>query len=58
MLILVNAVVGIIQLIIAVILAVVALYIGFSVFGKVTKNVAAVLKRAGSTVSIISWRES
>jgi uncharacterized membrane protein YjfL (UPF0719 family) len=39
MLILVNAVVGIIQLIIAVILAVVALYIGFSVFGKVTKNV-------------------
>jgi general secretion pathway protein K len=26
--------------------------------GKVTKNVAAVLKRAGSTVSIISWRES
>jgi len=26
--------------------------------GKVTKNVEAVLKRAGSTVSIISWRES
>ncbi len=37
--ILVNAVVGIIQLIIAVILAVVALYIGFSVFGKITKDV-------------------
>ncbi len=26
--------------------------------GKVTKNVEAVLKRSGSTVSIISWRES
>ena len=37
--ILVNAIVGIIQLIIAVILAVVALYIGFSVFGKITKDV-------------------
>ena len=37
--ILVNAAVGIIQLIIAVILAVVALYIGFSVFGKITKDV-------------------
>jgi uncharacterized membrane protein YjfL (UPF0719 family) len=37
--ILVNAVIGIIQLIIAVILAVVALYIGFSVFGKITKDV-------------------
>ena len=37
--ILINAAVGIIQLIIAVILAVVALYIGFSVFGKITKDV-------------------
>ncbi len=37
--ILVNAIVGIVQLIIAVILAVVALYIGFSVFGKITKDV-------------------
>jgi len=37
--ILVNAAVGIIQLVIAVILAVVALYIGFSVFGKVTRDV-------------------
>jgi len=37
--ILVNAAVGIIQLIIAVVLAVVALYIGFSVFGKITKDV-------------------
>ena len=37
--ILLNAAVGIIQLIIAVILAVVALYIGFSVFGKITKDV-------------------
>ena len=26
--------------------------------GKVTKNVEALLKRSGSTVSIISWRES
>ncbi|MDD1701765.1 MAG: DUF350 domain-containing protein [Methanoregula sp.] len=39
MMILINAAVGIIQLIIAVILAVVALYIGFSVFGKITKDV-------------------
>ena len=37
--ILVNAAVGIIQLIIAVVLAVLALYIGFSVFGKITKDV-------------------
>ena len=37
--ILLNAVVGIIQLIIAVILAVVALFIGFSVFGRITKDV-------------------
>ncbi len=37
--ILLNAAVGIIQLIIAVILAVVALYIGFSVFGKITRDV-------------------
>ena len=37
--ILVNAAVGIIQLIIAVILAVVALYIGFSIFGRITKDV-------------------
>jgi len=36
---LVNAAVGIIQLVIAVILAVVALYIGFSVFGRVTRDV-------------------
>ena len=36
---LLTVVVGIIQLIIAVIFAVVALYIGFSVFGKVTRDV-------------------
>ncbi len=35
----INAVVGIIQLVIAIILAVVALYIGFSVFGKITKGI-------------------
>lgn len=36
---LVNAAVGIIQLIIAIVCAVVALYIGFSVFGKVTGSI-------------------
>ena len=36
---LLTVVVGIVQLIIAVIFAVVALYIGFSVFGKVTRDV-------------------
>jgi uncharacterized membrane protein YjfL (UPF0719 family) len=36
---LVNAVVGIVQLIIAIVFAVVALYIGFSVFGKVTGKI-------------------
>jgi uncharacterized membrane protein YjfL (UPF0719 family) len=36
---LVNAVVGLVQLIIAIIFAVVALYIGFSTLGKVTKNI-------------------
>ncbi len=35
----INAVVGIIQLVIAIILAVVALYIGFSVFGRITKGI-------------------
>ncbi len=34
----VNAVLGIIQLVIAIILAVVALYIGFSVLGRITKG--------------------
>ncbi len=36
---LINAVIGIIQLVIAIILAVVALYIGFSVLGKITKGI-------------------
>lgn len=36
---LVNAVVGIIQLIFAIIFAVLALYIGFSVFGRITKGI-------------------
>ena len=35
----INAVIGIIQLVIAIILAVVALYIGFSVLGKITKGI-------------------
>jgi uncharacterized membrane protein YjfL (UPF0719 family) len=34
-----NAIVGIIQLVIAIIMAVVALYIGFSVLGKITKGI-------------------
>jgi len=34
-----TAIVGIIQLVISIILAVVALYIGFSVFGKITKGI-------------------
>ncbi len=34
-----NAIVGIIQLVIAIILAVVALYIGFNVLGKITKGI-------------------
>ncbi len=38
MMLLVNAVVGLIQLIIAIIFAVVALYIGFSMLGKITKG--------------------
>jgi len=36
---LVNAAVGLVQLIIAIVFAVVALYIGFSVFGKVTGSI-------------------
>ncbi len=36
---LINAVIGIIQLVIAIVLAVVALYIGFSVLGKITKGI-------------------
>ena len=36
---LINAVVGIIQLVIAIILAVAALYIGFNVLGKITKGI-------------------
>ena len=34
-----TAIVGILQLVISIILAVVALYIGFSVFGKITKGI-------------------
>ncbi len=36
---LVNAVIGLVQLIIAIVFAVIALYIGFSVFGKVTGTI-------------------
>jgi uncharacterized membrane protein YjfL (UPF0719 family) len=36
---LVNAIIGLIQLVIAIIFAVVALYLGFFVLGKITKNI-------------------
>jgi len=34
-----NAIIGIVQLVVAIVLAVVALYIGFSVLGKITKGI-------------------
>lgn len=49
---LVNAVVGVIQLVIAIILAVVALYIGFSVLGKVTKGIDEVKELARGNVAV------
>ncbi|MGB8216593.1 MAG: DUF350 domain-containing protein [Candidatus Methanoperedens sp.] len=48
----INAVVGIIQLVIAIILAVVALYIGFSVFGKITKGIDEQKELAKGNVAI------
>jgi uncharacterized membrane protein YjfL (UPF0719 family) len=50
-----NAVVGIIQLIIAIILAVVALYIGFSVLNKITKGMdeAKELAKGNAAVGIL-----
>ncbi len=48
----INAVVGIIQLVIAIILAVVALYIGFSVFGKITKGIEEEKEIAKGNVAI------
>ncbi len=49
---LVNAVVGIIQLVIAIILAVVALYIGFSVLGKITKGIEEEKEIAKGNVAV------
>ncbi len=51
----INAVVGIIQLVIAIILAVAALYIGFSVLGKITKGIdeEKEIARGNSAVGIL-----
>jgi uncharacterized membrane protein YjfL (UPF0719 family) len=52
---LVNAFVGLIQLIIAIILAVVALYIGYSTFSRITKGMdeAQELRKGNAAVGII-----
>jgi uncharacterized membrane protein YjfL (UPF0719 family) len=52
---LVTAFVGLIQLIIAILLAVVALYIGYSVFSKITKGIDEIqeLKKGNVAVGII-----
>ncbi len=47
-----NAVIGIIQLVIAIILAVVALYIGFSVLDKITKDIDEQKELAKGNVAI------
>jgi uncharacterized membrane protein YjfL (UPF0719 family) len=47
-----NAVVGIVQLVIAIIFAVVALYIGFSVLGKITKGIDEEKELAKGNVAI------
>lgn len=49
---LVNAIVGIIQLVISIILAVAALYIGFSVLGKITKGIDEVKELARGNVAV------
>jgi uncharacterized membrane protein YjfL (UPF0719 family) len=49
---LVNAGIGIIQLVIAIILAVVALYIGFSVYGKITKGIDEQKELAKGNVAV------
>lgn len=49
---LVNAIIGIIQLVIAIILAVVALYIGFSVLGKITKGIEEEKEIAKGNVAV------
>ncbi|SNQ62672.1 DUF350 domain-containing protein [Candidatus Methanoperedens nitratireducens] len=47
-----NAIVGIIQLVIAIILAVVALYIGFNVLGKITKGIEEEKEIARGNVAV------
>lgn len=47
-----NAVVGIVQLVIAIIFAVVALYIGFSVLGKITKGLNEEKELAKGNVAV------
>ncbi|MFA6226400.1 MAG: DUF350 domain-containing protein [Methanoregula sp.] len=47
-----NAAVGLIQLIIAIIFAVVALYVGFAVFGKITKGIDEEKELAKGNVAI------
>ncbi len=49
---LVNAGIGIIQLVVAIILAVVALYIGFSVYGKITKGIDEQKELAKGNVAV------
>ncbi len=47
-----NAIVGIIQLVISIILAVVALYIGFSVLGRITKGIDEQKELAKGNVAV------
>ena len=47
-----NAVVGLIQLVIAIIFAVVALYIGFAVLGKITKDIDEEKELAKGNVAV------
>ena len=49
---LVNAVIGLVQLIIAIIFSVIALYIGFSMMGKITKNMDEEKELAKGNVAV------
>jgi len=52
MMLLANAVVGLVQLVIAIIFAVVALYIGFAVLGKITKGIDEEQELAKGNVAV------
>ncbi len=52
MVLLANAVVGLVQLVIAIIFAVIALYIGFSVLGKITKDIDEEKELAKGNVAV------